>query len=257
MVATILGGPSAIAQAVLHAAHIAVEHIDLRRHAGVHPRIGAIDVIPLVPIRNISMEECVALSHRIGHNLAEQLGLPVYLYERSALPSRPRALPQIRAGEFEELIKKPLINEHAPDFGPPQAHPSAGAVVIGARPPLIAYNVHLATPDPKVAKRIAARIRLQRSSRPDLAGIRALGFPLASRLRTQVSMNLTQPDRTPLPIVFDFVQKEAECHGTKVIESEVIGLIPSRALASKSPEYILWHQFRKTQLLEYWLETLT
>lgn len=257
MVATILGGPSAVQQAALGAVRVAVEHIDLRQHSGVHPRIGAVDVVPLVPIRDVTLEECVALSHSIGRALAEQFGLPVYLYERSARPGRPSSLPQIRAGEFEELARGPLTGRRAPDFGPQHAHPSAGAVVVGARQPLIAYNIDLATPDPAVAKRIAAVVRHERQSRSELTGVRALGLFLPSRGRAQVSMNLTRPDLTPIPVVFDFVRKEAERNTTKVYKSEVIGLIPRCALAGKPPECILWRDFRKMQLLEYWLEAET
>lgn len=257
MVATILGGPSAIRQAILDAACVAVENIDLRQHSGVHPRIGAVDVVPLVPIRDITMEECVMLSYSIGRELAGQFGLPVYLYERSARPGHPSSLPQIRAGEFEELAKGPLIGERTPDFGPQQVHPSAGAVVVGAREPLIAYNIDLATPKLAVAQRIAAVIRRERQSRSELTGVRALGLILPSRGRAQVSMNLTRPDLTPIPFVFDFVRKEAERNTTKVYRSEVIGLIPRCALVGKPPECILWRDFRKTQLLDYWLEAET
>lgn len=256
MVATLLGGPEAIRQAALAAARVAVEAIDLRHHTGVHPRIGAVDVVPVVPIRGITMEACEEIAARIGQDLAEQLGLPVYFYERSAVPGRRRTLPEIRQGGFEGLFAKPLDGPRTPDLGPAAPHPTAGAVVVGAREPLVAYNVLLEAPDDSAARRIAALIRRVRAVRPELAGVRALGLWLPSRGCAQVSMNLTQPAQTPIPPIFDTVRQEAEEHLAKGTASEIIGLVPRGALGGESPERILWRDYRETQILEYWLERL-
>jgi glutamate formiminotransferase len=256
MVASLLGGPEPVRHAALAMARVAVARIDLRRHTGAHPRIGAVDVVPVVPIRGVTMEECLEVAARIGQDFARELGLPVYFYERSARPGRRSALPEIRRGGFEGLFREPPAGPRVPDLGPAAPHPTAGAVVVGAREPLVACNVNLDTPDPTVAKRIAATIRRERDTRPLLAGVRALGLFLPSRSRAQVSMNLTRPARTPLPAVFDCVRQEAARLAVNVYESEIIGLLPRHALGGEPPERILWRGFRQTQILEYWLEKL-
>ncbi len=256
-VMTILGGPEPIRLAVLEAARVALDAIDLRHHTGAHPRAGAVDVVPLVPLRAASMEECIVLSHRIAEDLSRDLKLPVYLYERSAGPGRRVELPEIREGGFEGLFTEPLTGPRAPDFGPGQPHPTAGIAVVGARDPLVAYNINLGAPDSAAARRIAARIRSDRSAVPELSGVRALGLLLESRALAQVSMNLTRPALTPLPGVFDYVREQAEREGIQVCESEVIGLIPRASLGEEPPELIFWRDFRPTQIIEYWLESST
>ncbi len=273
MVVTLLGGAEAIRAASLAIARLAVEQIDLREHVGAHPRIGAVDVVPVVPIRGISMAECAALSSEIARDFAANLGLPVYLYERSAAAGSRAALPDKRKGGFEGLFTAPLTGLRAPDYGPAEPHPTAGAVVVGARSPLVAYNINLSTaavspigavrPESPVspegvavARRIAARIREKRESNPALAGVRAMGLWLPSRNLAQVSMNLTLPEMTPMPAVFDFVRQEATLLSANVVESEVIGLIPRSTLGGESPQRILWRHFQQTQLLDFWLERL-
>lgn len=252
-VMSILGDGSAIRDAVLAASRIAIARIDLRMHRGVHPRIGAIDVLPVVPIRNTDISEAAALTEIIGQHLCHTLNLPVYFYEANARPSRPSALPELRSGGFEALANMPLSGSRAPDCGPNAAHPTAGVAVVGARSPLVAYNINLDTSDVKIAQQLARQIRQERDHRPELAGVRALGLFLASQNRAQVSLNLTRPDETPLPTVFHFVQQQAAHLGISELESEIIGLIPRASLAGLPPAAIHWHTYRPTQILEHWL----
>jgi glutamate formiminotransferase / 5-formyltetrahydrofolate cyclo-ligase len=256
MVLTLLGVPDAIGRGVLAVARVAVGQIDLREHTGAHPRMGAVDVVPLVPVREVSMDECVALSTQVAADLAGELDLPVYLYERSASPGKRAELPEIRKGGFEGLFTQELTGVRAPDSGPTAPHPTAGATVVGARGPLVAYNIDLNSTDVAVARRIAAAIRRERSSRPELAGVRALGLLLPSRNCVQVSMNLTNPAVTPMPGVFDFVRHQATIEGVEIRESEVIGLISLNALGGEPPERIQCREFRETQILDHWLERL-
>lgn len=256
MVATILGDPDAVSRAVLAAAEAAVSLIDLRSHTGAHPRIGAMDVVPLVPVRNVNTEALVRQSLVLARDLASRFELPVYLYEQSARPGRPSALPQIRGGGFEARLGVPLTGALAPDFGPGQLHPTAGAVVVGVRGPLVAYNVLLAEAGGAAARQIARAIRVERTSAPELAGVRALGMDLPSRGMSQVSMNVTRPDATPLPPIFRYVCRRADDWGAHVVGSEVIGLIPAASLGGEHPHRIGWHDFRPTQILEYWMERI-
>lgn len=260
-VMTLLGPGDSVVAALLAAARVAVARIDLRTHTGVHPRAGALDVAPLVPLKRVrnhlvvaeeSKEEAIALSERAGRRLAEELSLPVYLYEWSAQAGRTSALPELRRGGFEGLLGKTLTGERAPDFGPTVAHPSAGIAVVGARGPLVAYNIDLDTEDVTVACRIARRIREERDRLPQLTGVRALGLSLASRRVAQVSMNLTAPHKTPLPAVFDFVLAEVHRLGEGLRNSEIIGAIPVASLGRMPPEAISWHDYKPTQILENW-----
>jgi glutamate formiminotransferase len=251
-VMTLLGGTEAIYTACLRSARYAIQHIDLRTHTGVHPRIGAIDVLPIVPLKETPKEAAIDLANRIGVALAEELGIPIYFYEWSAQPGRVSALPALRKGGFEALQSLPLIGERAPDRGSSLAHPSAGVTVVGARAPLVAYNVNLYTQDIGVAERIARQIRRERASRPELEGVRALGLPLHSQQKVQVSLNLTLPHKTPLPPLFAYIQELAKWEGVPVAESEIIGAIPLSALGGQPPEAILWRNYRPTQILETW-----
>jgi glutamate formiminotransferase len=252
-VMTLLGAAEGVAAAALAAACVAVERIDLRTHSGVHPRTGAVDVLPVVPLRGASREEAVALSRRIGAALATELSLPVYFYEWSALPGRRVALPELRRGGWEAIAGIPLIGDRAPDLGPDRAHPSAGIAIVGARGPLVAYNIWLDTSDVTAAQAIAQRIRRDRTARPELEGVRALGLYLASRNRAQVSLNLTRPEKTPLPVVYAYVQAAAADLGTAAVESEIIGAIPWAALGGLPPEAIRWTAYNPAQILETWL----
>ncbi len=252
-VLTYLGDAAALRAASLASGRIAVEKIDMRAHEGVHPRTGAIDVLPIIPIRNTTREEAVALAQEVGADLARDLGLPVYFYEWAARPGRRDMLPDLRRGGYERFATLPLTGDYAPDEGPAAAHPSAGIAIVGARGPLVAYNIDLATSEVEAAQRIAWSIRRKRDRRPELEGVRALGLYLTSRDRAQVSMNLTHPAQTPLPSVYAFVRDEAQKLGTEVAESEIIGVIPRAALGGQPPEAIRWLAYKPSQILENWL----
>ena len=253
MVATLLGDADSVIRAVVAAAGAAIERIDMREHRGAHPRAGAVDVIPLVPAHGVTMAECVAASIRLAQDLSSRYELPVYLYEESAQDGRRASLPEIRKGGFEGLFAEALTGDRAPDFGPAEAHPTAGIVVVGARNPLAAYNVNLDSADASTAREIARTIRRDRAENPELLGVRALGLALPGRGISQVSMNLTKPGLTPIPRVFEFVRRRALDAGVGVLESEVIGLIPRAALGGAEPEDVLWHGFRERQILEEWI----
>ena len=261
-VMTLLGPGESTVNALVAAARVAVARIDLRTHTGVHPRAGALDVAPFVPLKEVRgalvvaeerKAEAVELSRNAGRRLAEELGLPVYLYEWSAREGRTSALPELRRGGFEGLADTRLTGERAPDYGPDRAHPSAGIAVVGARGLLVAYNIDLDTADIKVARHIARRIREERDRLPQLTGVRALGLFLPSRGVAQVSMNLTAPHKTPLPAVFDFVLAEAHRLGAGFLSSEIIGAIPRASLGGLPPEAISWDGYQPAQILETWL----
>lgn len=252
-VMTLLGSAEPLFEAMLCATRYALQHIDLRSHRGIHPRSGAVDVLPIVPLGRATRKDAVALAQRIGTALAQEFALPVYFYEWASQPGRPSALPLLRKGGFEALIDLPLLGDRAPDIGPAKAHPTAGIAIVGARPPLVAYNINLFSSDVEKAKQIAKQIRRERNTRPELEGVRALGLFLDSQNRAQVSMNLTCPNKTPLPSLFDTVQEFASALGVAVAESEIIGAIPLASLGGKPPSVIRWHSYRPSQILETWL----
>ena len=247
---TMLGGPEPIRAAIVAAVSEAVERIDLRDHDGAHPRIGAADVIPLVPLRGITMGECIETSYLIGEDLAG-LGIPVYYYERSATRVHRSNLADLRRGGFERLRAVELDGECAPDAGPCMVHPSAGVTVIGARGPLVAYNINLGGTDIDAAREIAC---LTRAALSGLTGVKAIGVWLASRSIAQVSMNITRPDLVSLKQVFDHVRDQAAERGIEVLESEVIGVIPQKSLAGATPEKLKIRRFKDSQILETWLD---
>jgi glutamate formiminotransferase len=224
---TFIGQAAALEQAVIAMFERAIAEIDLRTHRGKHPRIGAIDVVPFVPLGGETMAECVRLSRQVASAVATRFEIPIYLYEESATNADRRNLETIRRGEFEGLADKMSHPAWAPDFGPLKPHPSAGASVIGARGPLIAFNVNLATNRLDTAKAIAAVVR---QSGGGLPFVKALGIPLEERGIVQVSMNLTNYRTTSMRQAFDAVKREAHVRGVGVLESEVIGTVPSDAL---------------------------
>ena len=256
-VLTILGSGAATHRAALAAARIAVGAIDLRAHSGVHPRIGALDVLPVVPLRGTPLPDAIDVAEEIGLALSSELDLPVYFYEGNARPWRAGTLPDLRKGGFEAIRDAELTGDRAPDLGPNRAHPTAGVTVVGARGPLVAYNVNLGTADVEIARTIARRIRAERNRLPELTGVRALGLFLASRGRAQVSLNLTRPDQSPLPAVFAFIAHEAARMGVDDLESEIIGALSAGFLAGATPESIRWHAYNPNQILETWLGTLS
>jgi glutamate formiminotransferase / 5-formyltetrahydrofolate cyclo-ligase len=223
------------------------ELVDLRTHRGEHPRMGAVDVVPFIPIEGATMADCVGLAREVGRDVAERLAIPVYLYEEAATRPDRRNLEDIRRGEFEGLAEKMTRPEWVPDFGPSQPHPTAGALVIGARMPLIAYNINLATDRLDVAKKIATAVRM---SSGGLRFVKAMGLPLDDRRIVQVSMNLTNYEKTPIFRVFELVRREAARYGVTVLESEIVGLIPQAALLQAAEYYLQLGGFSADQVLE-------
>jgi glutamate formiminotransferase / 5-formyltetrahydrofolate cyclo-ligase len=244
---TFAGDAAGVERAVLALFERAVADIDLRTHRGEHPRLGAIDVVPFVPIEGVTMPDCVALAKKVGAEIAARFDVPVYLYEEaSANPAR-RNLEDIRRGEFEGLAAKMASPGWSPDFGPFVPHPSAGASVVGARMPLIAFNINLATDRLDVAKKIAAAIR---QSSGGYRFVKAMGITLEDRGIVQVSMNLTNYEKTPIFRVFDTARREAERYGVAILESEIVGLVPSAALTSAAEYYLQLSGFSADQVLE-------
>jgi glutamate formiminotransferase len=241
------GERSAVKAAALALFGEAVKAIDLRHHSGEHPRLGAVDVVPFVPIEGVTMADCVALAREVGAEVAARFDLPVYLYEDAASTPGRRNLEDIRRGEFEGLAAKMQQADWKPDFGPARPNPSAGASVVGARMALIAYNINLATNRLDVAKKIAAAIR---QSSGGLRFVKAMGVDLAERGIVQVSMNLTTYEKTPVFRVFELVKREAARYGVSVLESEIVGLIPSAALTATAAWYLQADTFTDGQVLE-------
>ena len=225
-VLTVAGAPDAVVEGVFRAATVASQRIDLRGHTGTHPRLGALDVAPLVPLAGISLEECVVWARRLGARIGDELGLPVYLYEAAATRPARRLLADVRRGEYEALVREIGEPWRQPDFGPARVGP-AGAVIVGARKFLIAFNVYLQSDDVRIAKRIARTVRERDGGLP---GVRALGMLVDGR--AQVSVNLVDFAQTPLVEVVEAVAAQAKLHGTAVAESELIGLLPRAALPS-------------------------
>jgi glutamate formiminotransferase len=244
---TLAGPPEPLVGAVLTLYEAAISAIDLRQHHGEHPRLGAVDVCPFVPIEGVTMEACVELARQVGAEVARRFSLPVYLYEEAATAPSRRNLEDIRRGEFEGLGTKMQGEAWRPDFGPTEPHISAGATVIGARMPLIAYNINLATDRLDVAKKIAATVRM---SSGGFRYVKALGIRLEDRGIVQVSMNLTNYEKTPIFRVFEVVKREAARYGINVLESEIVGLVPSAALTLTAEHYLQLEGFRPDQVLE-------
>ncbi|MEO8216360.1 MAG: glutamate formimidoyltransferase [Acidobacteriota bacterium] len=234
-------------EATMRLFEIAVREIDLRRHQGAHPRVGAVDVTPFVPLRGSSMEECVALAKRVGQAVGERFAIPVYLYEEAATEDYRRPLPAIRSGGFEGFPEKILDPRWTPDFGPKLVHPRAGVSVIGARIPLIAFNVQLATDRMDVATKIARSVRTISGG---LQFVRALPIMLAHRGIVQVSMNLLDYRLTPIHVAFERVQEEAARHGVDVLSSEIVGLVPEDALFDTAAASLRIENFQTNSVLE-------
>src|SRR5688500_17002629 len=246
-VLTMVGDGAALKRAILSLYAVAVPAIDLRVQRGEHPRVGAVDVVPFVPIEGATMADCIALAGELGAAVAERFGIPVFLYEEAARDPARRHLEDIRRGEFEGLGAKMASPGWAPDFGPAAPHPTAGASVIGARMPLIAYNINLNTDRLDVARKIAAAIR---HSSGGLRYVKAMGVKVEDRNLAQVSMNLTNYQKTPIFRVFEMVKREAERYGVSILESEIVGLVPSAALVSAAEFYLQLERFGETQILE-------
>jgi glutamate formiminotransferase len=244
---TMAGSADGLETAVLAFVARAVQLIDLRTQRGEHPRLGAVDVVPFIPLGGTSMSECVALARTVGRSIAVRLNVPVYLYEEAASNPARKHLEDIRRGQFEGLPARMAQPEWAPDYGPSMPHLTAGATVVGARHALIAYNVNLATDRIDVARRVASAVR---ASSGGLPCVKALGLSLADRGIVQVSMNLTNYKQTPIGLVFERVAAEAAKAGVAVAESEIVGLIPEAALSGTTPESLRLRGFSEDRILE-------
>lgn len=244
-VVTIIGAPPAVAEAAFRGIVTAAELIDMNHHRGGHPRMGATDVVPFVPVRGTTMEDCVALACQLGERVGQELGIPIYLYEEAATRPDRRNLADVRRGEYEGLKKEIGSNpDRVPDFGP-AVMGTAGATAIGARPPLIAFNVYLDTDDVAPAKAIAKAVR---HSSGGLRFVKAIG--LIAEGKAQISMNLTDSRRTPVHRVMELIRAEAAYHGLTVTRSEVVGLLPAEVLFDAARFYLQLTDFSSNQILE-------
>lgn len=250
---TTVGEPEALLDAIVRLYQVAVDRIDMRRHRGAHPRVGAVDVCPFVPLveYGTTMDDCVALARRLGERVAERFDLPVYLYREAAASVQRRDLAIVRRGQFEGLAAKLSDLEWRPDFGPPSPHATAGATIVGARGALIAYNMVLDSRDLQIAKDIAAQVR---ASSGGLAGIKALGVALLSRDLVQVSMNIEDYRVTPLEVVSEEVCAQAQLHGVELLETELVGLIPRRAATASARRWLERGDFTPELVLENAIE---
>jgi glutamate formiminotransferase len=250
-VLTFAGEPAAVRAAVEALVEICLDRIDLTRHRGGHPRMGAVDVVPLVPIRDIGMTDCVALAREIGESLGSRHDLPVYLYEEAATAEHRRDLAAVRKGEFEGFAEKIADPAWKPDFGPARVHPTGGCIAVGARAFLIAYNINLSTADVEVAHRIARAIR---HSSGGLRFVKAMGVMLEERGIAQVSINMTDFRRTPLHRAFEMVRNEAARWGVSISGSEIVGLVPEDALLQAAEFYLRLEGFDAGRVFERRLE---
>ena len=246
-VLTLVGDGPALIQGLLALYDVAIEAIDLRQHRGEHPRIGAVDVVPFVPLGETSMGDCVELAGTLGRAVATRYRIPVYLYGDAATHDDRRALEHVRRGQFENLQAQMNSRGRPPDFGPASPHPTAGASAIGARRTLIAFNVNLDTDDLDVARRIARAVRERDGGLPC---VKALGMRLEHLGLVQVSMNLTDHTRTPLYRLFARVEREAARHGVGIVESELVGLMPAAALITTATHTLRLRRFTADQVLE-------
>ncbi|HBT38513.1 MAG: Glutamate formiminotransferase [Thermotoga sp. 50_1627] len=246
-VVTLVGSPEPLLEALFRMTKKAMELIDLRTHKGEHPRMGATDVIPLVPVMNITMEECVELSKRLGKRIGDELNVPVFLYERSATAPHRENLADIRKGEFEGFFEKIKDPRWKPDFGPEEVHPTAGVTAVGAREYLIAFNVNLGTTRIEVAEKIAKAVR-------HISGgyryVKAIAVDLKEKSMVQVSMNMTNYKKSPLFRVFETIKREAERYGVPVVGTEIIGMVPMQAMLQVAQFYLQLDDFDANRIIE-------
>ena len=246
-VITYLGEPEAVIEATYRLAKKACELIDMTKHHGGHPRMGAIDVIPLIPIDGISTEEAIEMSKQLAERIGNDAQISVTLYEQSASAPHRENLADIRRGQYEEMATKIKQPEWIPDFGPKELNPKTGVVALGVRPPLIAYNINLATSDVSIAKEIANAIRFAKGG---FRYCKSMGLLIEETGRAQVSMNLVNPDFTTIYRVFDTVEREAHAHGTYVTDSEIVGLVPMKNLIDTAKYHLKLKGFEMNQILE-------
>ncbi len=246
-VVTFVGDPDKVVEAALRASLKAIELIDMQRHSGSHPRLGAADVVPFVPIQDVEMEEAVEAAHRFGRELGKRAAVPVYFYEEAATKPERQSLPAIRKGEYEELAEKMKDPQWFPDAGPNKFNPKAGATIVGARHALIAFNVNINTQDLEIAKKIARAVRFIDGG---FHYVRAMGVSLAEKGICQISMNLLNYHKSPIHRVFETIRSEASRYGLEIVESEIVGLIPVDALAEVARFYLRAHDFTPSQVIE-------
>ncbi len=247
LVVSFVGDKESVLQAMLKAADKAIELIDMRKHKGQHPRLGAVDVVPFIPIKNVTMEDCIELARKFGKTLAEKHNLPVYLYAEAATSPERRDLDWIRKGEYEqlaEMIKKP---ERKPDFGPAEAHPTAGATITGARKLMAGFNVNLGTSDIKIAKKIAKALH---SKKGGLSNVKAMAAYIPEKNITQIGMSITDYEKTPLYRVFELLKIEAERYNVPIIGSEFCGMAPLKAIIDIAAYYLKIDNLTMDRIIE-------
>jgi glutamate formiminotransferase len=247
-VVTVVGEPEPLKNAVVESMGVAVELIDMRTHEGQHPRMGAIDVVPFIPVKNVSVDEAVEISKATAKIAADAYGLPIFLYEQSATRPERQNLASVRKGQYEAMAEKLKQPEWTPDFGPAQVHPSAGVTAMGARMPLVAFNVNLDTDRLDIADQIAKKVRHISGG---LRYCKGIGIELKDRGIVQVSMNMTDYTRTALYRVVELIKIEARRYGVNVVGSEIIGLVPMEALIDSAVYYLGVEDFSMDQVLEY------
>lgn len=246
-VVTFVGSPEKVYEGILDMAEKVYEHIDMRNHTGEHPRMGALDVVPFVPVSDVTMDECIELSKRVGKEIAKKYNVPVYLYEDSATKDNRKNLAVVRKGEYEGFFEKIKEENWKPDFGPSEMNEKSGCSAIGARVPLVAFNVNLDTDNIDIAHNIA---KVVRHIGGGLRYVKAMGVELKERNIVQVSMNLVNYEKTAIYRAFELVKIEAKRYGVKVIGSEVIGLVPMAALIECAEYYLQIENFSQEQILE-------
>lgn len=247
LVVTLVGEPDSVCRALMEACKVAIETIDLNEHRGAHPRIGAVDVVPFVPLLGMSMEECVEIARRFGESLNKETQVPVYFYEEAALRPERRKLEEVRRGQFEGLKEEICRPERHPDAGSPRLHPTAGATAVGARKFLVAFNVNLRTRDLKVAKEIAKAVR---ASSGGLAYVKAMGVDLTQKGMVQVSMNLVDFEKNPLYRVLEMVRTEARRWGVGIESCEIEGVVPAMALIQSAGYYLQLEAMEPSRIIE-------
>lgn len=247
LVVTMIGAPEALQKAMLEAMSAAIEVIDMEEHEGGHPRMGAVDVVPFTPVKNVEMADCVQISKELAEAAAEKFDLPIYLYEETATTPARENLADIRRGEYEGFKEKINKPEWKPDFGPQKLHETAGATVVGARMPLVAFNVNLDTEDVEIAREIARKVR---HSSGGLRFCKAIGLELEEKNMVQVSMNMTDYTQTSLYQSFEMIKFEAERYGIQIAGSELIGLLPAQALLDVADYYLGLDDFTPDQIME-------
>lgn len=246
-VVTVVGEPEALEKAIINMAEKVYENIDMSTHTGAHPRMGALDVVPFVPIDGITMEECVEIANRVGKVIAERFNIPVYLYEKAATASHRENLATVRKGQYEGFFEKIKEDKWAPDYGPKEVNVKGGCVAIAARQPLVAFNVNLGTDNLQIADTIAKTVRHLGGG---LRFAKAMGVMLEDRNIAQVSMNLVNYEKTAVYRAFEMVKMEAKRYGVPVVGSEVIGLVPMAALVNSAEYYLQIENFSMDQILE-------